>query len=47
MTVECETAGVRYYLPVGDRRLYFGYNIRAHAITADAFQFSLGYALGR
>lgn len=42
-----ETAGVRYYLPVADRRLYIGYNIRAHAITADAFQFSLGYALGR
>lgn len=42
-----ETAGVRYYFPVGDHRLYIGYNIRAHAITADAFQFSLGYALGR
>lgn len=42
-----ETAGVRYYLPVADRRLYVGYNIRAHAITADAFQFSLGYAVGR
>lgn len=42
-----ETAGVRYYLPVADRRVFIGYNIRAHAITADAFQFSLGYALGR
>lgn len=42
-----ETAGVRYYLPLMDRRLYVAYNIRAHGITADAFQFSLGYALGR
>ena len=42
-----ETAGVRYYLPVVDRRLYIGYNIRAHAVTADAFQFSVGYAFGR
>lgn len=42
-----ETAGVRYYLPFGDRRTYLGYNIRAHGLTADAFQFGVGYAIGK
>lgn len=42
-----ETAGVRYYLPFADRRTFVAYNIRAHAITADAFQFSIGYSIGQ
>lgn len=42
-----ETVGVRYYPPFFDRRLFLSYNIRAHALTADAFQFSLGYSFGR
>lgn len=42
-----ETAALRYYLPIAKRRLYLGYNIRAHAITADSFHFFVGYAPGR
>lgn len=42
-----ETAGLRYYLPFDKRRMYIGYNIRARGITADCFQFTLGYRLGR
>lgn len=42
-----ETAGLRYYLPVNNRSLYIGYNIRARVITADCFQFTLGYQLGK
>lgn len=40
-----ETIGLRYYLPVDNRRLFIGYNIRARATTADCFQFALGYKL--
>lgn len=42
-----ETAGIRYYLPVDQRRLYIGYNIRARVITADCFQFTMGYQIGK
>lgn len=42
-----ETAGIRYYLPVDHRRLYIGYNIRARVITADCFQFTMGYQIGK
>lgn len=42
-----DTAGVRYYLPFGNRSTYISYNIRAHGLTADAFQFGLGYSFCR
>lgn len=42
-----ETAGLRYYLPLDHRRFYIGYNIRARGITADCFQFTLGYQFGK
>lgn len=42
-----ETAGLRYYLPFASRKMYVGYNIRARAFTADCFQFSVGYKIGK
>lgn len=41
-----ETAGIRYYLPLFQRNIFIGYNIRARATTADCFQFALGYKFG-
>lgn len=42
-----QTVGLRYYFPILNHRLFASYNIRAHALTADAFQLSLGYSFSR
>lgn len=42
-----QTVGLRYYFPILNHRLFASYNIRAHALTADAFQLSLGYSFNR
>jgi len=38
-----ETVGLRYYLPVLNRRLYIGYDIKASAVRATCMQFAVGY----
>lgn len=38
-----ETVGLRYYLPMSQRRLYVGYNIKASAVHASGMQFGVGF----